>query len=168
MSFSDDFLTILTSYSGGYRKMRALMRGMPSHKRRGLPSLDAKVSENVFRVTLSRLKQKGLVENQNRIWNITHRGRAYLSRKQPRLPVHASPVLEKRHKNMIIAFDIPEREKKKRNWLRGELINLGFEMLQKSFWLGPSPLPKEFIHTLRDFKILPYIKFFKAQETEIV
>ena len=69
---------------------------------------------------------------------------------------------------MIVAFDIPEREKRKRGWLRRELANLGFEMLQKSIWLGPSPVPKDFIQSLRDAELLGYIKFFRAHETEIV
>ena len=147
--------------------MRATMRGMPSYKKRASSS-DLNISENAFHVTLSRLKRKGLVENQGRIWKITKRGRDYLLHNKRRLPAHTRPALIKQQKNMIVAFDIPEREKKKREWLRSELINLGFEMLQKSFWLGPSPLPKEFIHTLREFKILPYIKFFRAHETEII
>ena len=51
---------------------------------------------------------------------------------------------------MIVIFDIPEIRKNKRNWLRGDLMALGFMQLQKSVWFGPAPLPKKFIEYLND------------------
>ena len=100
---------------------------------------------------------------------MTQKGREYLSEKLYSIErSRKKAVARNRIKNMIIAFDIPEREKKKRNWLRAELTRLGFEMLQKSLWFGPSPLSQEFLTSLHDFHILPYIKFFKAESADIV
>ena len=45
---------------------------------------------------------------------------------------------------------------------------LGFEMLQRSVWLGPSPVPQEFIDSLRKLQILQYMKFFEAKEADII
>ena len=69
---------------------------------------------------------------------------------------------------MIIAFDVPEKYRRERDWLRIELKNLGFAMMQKSVWYGSSPLPQDFITSLDDLKILKFIKFFDVKEHEIV
>ena len=36
---------------------------------------------------------------------------------------------------MIVAFDIPECERRKRVWLRSALKNIGFNLIQKAY--GP-------------------------------
>lgn len=167
MGSADELLTIISSYSGGYRLMRAKIHGYHS----GMQSFSShykKASDGAVRVTLSRLKQKGFVKNKRGIWEITKNGRAYLSRKLYFLPHHSQKISEKRAKNIIISFDIPEKYKHKRNWLRTELMCLGFEMLQKSVWFGPAPLPDEFGESLRELDILPHLKFFEAKETDII
>ncbi len=121
-----------------------------------------------MRVTLSRLKKRGYVENKKGIWQITKAGRARLSNKISFLPTHSRKIIRQGPKSIVISFDIPEAYKKKRNWLRVELLYLGFEMLQKSVWLGPAPLPEKFIDSLRELQILPYIKFFEAKEMDII
>jgi len=65
----------------------------------------------------------------------------------------------------IIIFDIPEKEKRKREWLRYILKNLGFEMLQKSVWAGKIKLPEEFIKDLEKINILSYVEIFAISRT---
>jgi DNA-binding transcriptional regulator PaaX len=48
----------------------------------------------------------------------------------------------------LVCFDIPERDRAKRRWLRGELIASDYHQLQKSVWIGKTPLPQEFIEAL--------------------
>ncbi|OHA09099.1 MAG: hypothetical protein A3B37_00965 [Candidatus Sungbacteria bacterium RIFCSPLOWO2_01_FULL_59_16] len=48
----------------------------------------------------------------------------------------------------LVCFDIPERDRAKRQWLRGELIVCGYRQLQKSVWIGEIPLPQDFIEAL--------------------
>ena len=69
---------------------------------------------------------------------------------------------------MIVAFDVPEHERYKRDWLREELLVLGFEPIQKSVWFGPSPLPENFVRELGSRELLSYLKFFRAREEELV
>lgn len=169
MGHVDDILTVLSSYSGGYRLMRARMRGSTWRPRGGItPYSFQDTPDAIMRVTLSRLKSKGYVENKKGIWKITKAGREHLLKKISFLPAHSKIIAKSQPKNIIISFDIPEAHKKKRNWLRIELLCLGFEMLQRSVWLGPAPIPREFADSLRKFKILPYIKFFEAKETDII
>ena len=127
-----------------------------------------KVSRNTFQATLSRLKKKGYVANEKRgVWNITEAGKKYVLSKLPRLHRTGKKV-PATAKNMIVVFDIPESKRKMRDWLRIELVALGFEMLQKSVWFGPAPLPEKFIHTLDEWSIAPHLKFFSVHEADIV
>lgn len=172
MSLRHDILTILTDYHGGYKIMRKRMYGGFS----GIPhfELRAKIKAPAasLSVTLSRLKKNGLISREGIFWKITELGKNFVD-EYPALnsvPRHTGKIIEnrRREKNMIIAFDIPELHRRKRNWLRTELVNLGFIKIQKSFWFGPTPLPKKFIESLHSLSLLPYLKFFNAREEEIV
>ena len=168
MTLTEEILTILTNYPEGYRLMRMKMH------RADVRSVSLRFkkirtsSDNTLRVMLSRLKKAKLIENKDGLWKITKIGINYIPRKGGLLPSHSTPSGKTQTKNMIIAFDIPETYKHRRNWLRIELINLGFKKLQQSVWFGPSPLPEEFIHSLQDIKILPHLKFFEAKEADII
>ena len=64
-------------------------------------------------------------------------------------------------KNLLLIYDIPEAMKKERDWFRRHLIKFGYIMIQKSVWVGPSPLPKEFLDYLKEIKIGDSFKTFK-------
>jgi len=66
----------------------------------------------------------------------------------------------------MVLFDIPERKRKIRNWLRLQLKLWDFEMLQQSVWLGKGPLPKEFNMRLRFLDISECVKTFKIQSVK--
>ncbi len=68
-------------------------------------------------------------------------------------------------KNLIVMYDIPHSLKKERDWFRRHLIKFGYEMIQKSVWVGPSPLPKEFLEYLKDIKIGDKFKTFKLAKS---
>lgn len=142
--------------------MRQKLYGCPPFKRRV-------VKDNTLRVTLSRLKARGLVTNNNGVWGITQSGRTFceivLKNRERRKLAKANRA---KGKGMIIAFDVPEHERYKRDWLREELIVLGFEPIQKSVWYGPFPLPKKFIGEMGNKGVLACTKFFKAKPEDIV
>ncbi len=50
----------------------------------------------------------------------------------------------------ILLFDVPTRERSKREALRGKLIELGFTMIQKSVWVHPYECLNE-VQTLKRF-----------------
>lgn len=167
MSLVDDLLIILTDYSGGYKLMRKKLIGMEIPRPEKINYWEIK--ERSLRTTLSRLKKQGLVENKNSIWAITGEGKEYLKTKLAlKIPHFKHLKINKNKKDMVIIFDIPEIRRKQRNWLRWELMSLGFILLQKSVWLGPAPLPKEFIKYLSETNLLPYLKFFKASQEDII
>lgn len=64
-------------------------------------------------------------------------------------------------KNLIVMYDIPHNLKKERDWFRRHLIKFGYVMIQKSVWVGPSPLPKDFLDYLKEIKIGDKFKTMK-------
>lgn len=167
MSLSDDILTILFSYSAGYKRMRQLLFS-PTYPRLRKRS---EIKQEVLYTTLGRLKRNGLVTKKDNNWTMTKKGKEYFHKRiKSLLPFHSPPLEIKKNlkKNMVVAFDIPEKYREKRKWLRAELTLLGFLPIQKSVWFGPAPLPKDFIIKLNELDILQYLKFFKAEEKDIV
>lgn len=168
MSLVEDLLTILTSYSGGYKLMRKKLMGYEDFYSQ--QKIDyQKIKDSVLRTTLSRLKKRGLIKSNKKIWEISQKGKNYLKNKLV-LKAHFNYLKfqKEREKNMIIIFDIPEKERKKRDWLRKKLIDLEFIPIQKSVWFGPSPLPEEFIKYLNKINILSCLKFFKATKKDVI
>ena len=72
-----------------------------------------------------------------------------------------SPFSKKDPKNLIVIYDIPESMKKERNWFRRQLKSFGYEMIQRSVWVGPSPLPKEFKIYVKMIGLKNKLKTFK-------
>ena len=70
-------------------------------------------------------------------------------------------------KNLLLIYDIPEGRKKERDWFRRQLKNFDFIMIQRSVWVGPSPLPKDFLAYLKEIKIKDNLKTFKLAKSYI-
>lgn len=68
-------------------------------------------------------------------------------------------------KNLIVMYDIPDSLKKERDWFRRHLIKFGYVMIQRSVWVGPSPLPKDFLKYLKEIKIGDNFKTFKLAKS---
>ena len=58
-------------------------------------------------------------------------------------------------------FDVPEPKKAEREWLRWHLKKFNYIMIQKSVWVGPSPLPKEFLDYIKEIDLKENLKTFK-------
>ena len=159
MSLVKEILKSISDYPGGYKMIYSLLyERVPSRK----------TSESSIKGTLSRLKKNGLIDSKNNSWHITQLGKEILTKKNSR-PIHFIKEKSKigKAKTMIVIFDIPEKKRKYRDWLRYELVDFGFEFVQQSVWFGP-PLPKEFIVYLEKEKILQYIKFFRVHKEDLI
>lgn len=73
----------------------------------------------------------------------------------------SSPFKKHSPKNLIVMYDIPHNLKKERDWFRRHLVKFGYIMVQKSVWVGPSPLPQGFLKYLKEIKIGDKLKTFK-------
>jgi|SRR3989344_1931688 len=165
MSLVQEILYIVSNYPGGYRTIYDILYdSKPPPSKSDRYNIDYTV-----RNTLSRLKKKGLVKNTNGKWSISEEGKDFLISKKRNIKSFF-PLGNRSNKSenkLLVIFDIPEKKKRHRDWLRHELISLDFSLIQKSVWLGP-PLPKEFIQYLDEIRILQYIKFFKVSEGDLI
>jgi len=68
-------------------------------------------------------------------------------------------------RNLIVMYDIPHTNKKERDWFRRQLRNFDYIMIQKSVWVGPSPLPKEFLNYINIIGLKDKLKTFKLAKS---
>ena len=66
---------------------------------------------------------------------------------------------------IIVAFDIPETEKRKRGWVRAALKNLDFKMIQKSVWVGKTKIPKQFLDDLLKLRLIDFVEIFEVSKS---
>lgn len=74
-------------------------------------------------------------------------------------------VKKNKPKNLLLIYDIPETRKKERDWFRRQLKNFDFIMIQKSVWVGPSPLPEDFLIYLKRIGLRKEFKTFKLAKS---
>lgn len=117
-----------------------------------------------YKSTLSKMHRAGLVDRKNGCWLITEPGKKYL-KENKKLKNFDSPFQKVSPKNLLLMFDISESRKAERAWLRKHLIRFNYFMLQKSVWIGPSPLPKEFSNYIKEIGLKDSIKTFKLAKT---
>jgi len=68
-------------------------------------------------------------------------------------------------KNLIVVYDFPDSKRKERDWFRRHLQKFEYLMVQKSVWVGPSPLPKDFLHYVKSIGLSNQLKTFKLVES---
>ena len=130
----------------------------------GIPRFKKK-SFGLMRTTIYRLHKQNLVKKQDSGWFLTLAGRKYLNKKQDSLKQFFSSNQKDDNRNLMVMFDIPQPRKAEREWLRWHLKKFNFIMIQKSVWVGPSPLPKEFMDYLKKIKLKDLIKTFKLAKS---
>ena len=113
------------------------------------------------RNTISKLTKNGLIRTGAEGIMIQAKGRAFIEKKLERLHYFNSPFRKNVLKNLLVLFDIPEDRKAEREWFRKQLREFGYEMIQKSVWLGPSPLPEEFVIYVKAIGLKGCIKTFR-------
>jgi hypothetical protein len=106
------------------------------------------VKVNSFGIPQFISKRNLKIENCNRESSIYYN--SFLSNLEDDLP-----------KNMIVMYDIPSDKRRERDWFRRHLKKFGYIMIQKSVWVGPSPLPKDFIEYVRSLGLGDKLKTFK-------
>lgn len=147
-----EILEEISNTSLSYKGVRTNLFGIPKFK---------KYSQNSLSGTLSYIHKSGLVEKNENSFILTVKGREYIKRKIDSLKEFNFGFDKNKPRDLIVMFDIPESKKAIREWLRWHLKKFNFVMIQKSVWVGPSPLPKEFLNYLEKIKIRNCFKTFK-------
>src|SRR3989344_4611737 len=126
----------------------------------GIPRFK-KYSQRSIRTTIDRLKKKGVIEKELAGIVLSKYGKEYARRKIDSLKQFNKPENISKDRNLLIMFDVPTARKPEREWLRWHLKKFSYIMVQKSVWVGPSPLPIEFRKYLEEIKLSKCIKTFK-------
>jgi len=125
------------------------------------------IKNRTLQRTLNRFKTKGIIKHKKTHWEVTIEGKEFMKIKNKGLrnffPKTKSSAFKKVKSEVLVLFDIPEKERYKRDWLRSELVGFGFESIQRSVWFGPK-LPKEFLEYLIEQKIKQYVHMFKVSK----
>lgn len=113
-----------------------------------------------FYSLIYKLKRDGLVDLDKTAtaYQLTQKGIGMISKLKDRLMRKKSYPKEIDSSVNIVTFDIPEKLRGYRNWLRNALRALGFRMLQRSVWIGKIKIPQELLTNLDQYKILDYIE----------
>ncbi len=147
MEILEDLWNIKLKYKGV--STRALFISVPWEKRRS------------YSETLYRLHKHKLIDKELGNWVISKAGKDYFLNQKKLLTNFDSPFKKKAPKNLLLMFDVPESRSKERQWLRFHLKKFNYDMIQKSVWVGPSPLPPKFVSYLKEIKLNKCIKTFK-------
>ena len=152
MNLVYEILKDLSTSSLRYKGSRVNLFGIPKFKN---------YSQNSISGTLSYLRRADFVENVDDGLQVTPKGQEYIKRKMDSLQQFYFNFDKNVPKNLIVMFDIPETKKAEREWLRWHLKKFNYSMIQKSVWVGPSPLPKRFLDYIENIKIKDGFKTFK-------
>ena len=152
MSIEDKILKLLLEPTHRYKGMPVSMFGIPAifpYKKQSINN------------SLHQLNKRGYISKEDNYLFLLPKGRKYVENKKVRFTTFDSPYKEKSPKNLLVMFDIPEIKKAEREWFRFHLRQFNYKMIQKSVWVGPSPLPEDFLDYVKEIKLRECIKTFK-------
>lgn len=139
-----------------YKGLRVGFLGLPDFKHYKYQTLANRCSD---------LINKGYIKEVNGTYVITYKGEDFLNQKsRDVLKVFETERGDKDPKNLLLLYDIPEDKRSERNWFRRQLVKFHFVMIQRSVWVGPAPLPKEFLEYLNKVGLKDTIKTFKLEK----
>lgn len=171
----DMFEAFLRSgYGASYGKLDCELNKLRQERwQQGIKQEEIKRHRKRYAQFLYRLRRDGLIEEKMRgekkITSLTKKGREKLEKLKERyskkLPNAHSYDSDVGDKFIIVAFDVPEKERKKRDWIRNVLRNLKLKSIQKSLWVGKIKIPKQLINDLSELKMLDYVEIFEISKT---
>ncbi len=139
-----------------YKGIRVSFLGLPDFKHYKYQTLANNCSN---------LKQRGYIKEVNGTYLITQAGENFLQQKSRNtFKIFKSEKTDKDPKDLLLLYDIPQDQTSIRNWFRRELRMFHFVMIQRSVWVGPSPLPKDFLAYVKEMKIGDHFKTFKLEK----
>jgi DNA-binding transcriptional regulator PaaX len=156
MSIAKEILEELWNTSLHSKGGRVNIFGIPRFK---------KFPQRSMRTAIDRLKRKNIIEKELSGIVLSKYGKEYVRRKIDSLKQFSKPENISKNKNLLLMFDVPTERKSEREWLRWHLKKFGFVIIQKSVWVGPSPLPKEFKDYVEKIKLDKCIKTFKLAKS---
>ncbi|GEM_PF-795492 len=160
---ADLFDTYFCGYNESYRKARGKMLGSIPRVTFEKDWGDLYHERQKFSKLLTALKSDGFiakpVAGRNTPWTITKNGIKKLQRKQPAPYESVAAKLP-----TIVSYDIPERQKRERHWLRRVLGELRFTMVHRSVWIGNVLIPEQFLVELKFKGLMHYVHILEVSK----
>lgn len=106
--------------------------------------------EMTIRHSIWRLQKQGFVRREGGVYNLTEKGR-----KLARYIWSVKKTAEKKWdgKYRVVIFDIPEKERRWRDWFRQELYLLSYKKLQESVFISKLSLTPELVKEIKRKKM---------------
>lgn len=150
-------VTVFGAYareSGGWLSVSAVVRM--------LAELD--VDEAAVRSSVSRLKRRGLLEQERRGsavgYTLSEQARVVLAAGDRRIFTRTRAPLEDGW--VLVVFSVPETERSSRHLLRAELGRLGFGTVAPGVWIGPAHLADDTREAIGRLGLMAYTEVFAA------
>jgi DNA-binding transcriptional regulator PaaX len=152
MTIKYQILEALNTKTGYYKGIPVNIFGLPIFKNK---------NKNSIRNEYYSLCREGFISAENKNLILTKKGRSFLKNEILKRNTFTSSFSKKAPKNLLVMYDIPEDKKSEREWFRRHLVRFGYIMIQRSVWVGPSPLPKEFMIYVKKIHLGNNLKTFK-------
>lgn len=154
MSLKNDILEILSTPKFYYKGVRVNAFFLPTF---------GNYEKESVRNNFYNLNKNGYIEKSDGYFKINKKGEELLNKNKKKYLRNFNPTENKNPKNLLLLYDIPEDKKKERDWFRKTLVKYSFIMIQRSVWVGPSPLPKEFLDYVKLIGLKNSIKTFQLE-----
>jgi len=119
------------------------------------------LKKNSARTMLWRLEKKGLVKKKEKQYRLTIQGLKIVN------VIKKEGEMEKWDgKWRMIMFDIPEKKRGERNWLRYQLMATDYKLLQKSVFIGKQPIREDVFNDLTERNLTRYIRMITVGEID--
>lgn len=122
------------------------------------------------------LEGDGLIKreatNTKTVVTITFKGRRRLatleeqiSKKLPQRPYGSQEAKLKEGVLTIVTFDVPEKHRRKRDWMRNALREAGFSMVHRSVWMNKEGIPEILLEDMEDLELGDYVEIFQVTKS---
>jgi hypothetical protein len=170
---AEGMLEIADIFLSSPAESRRWFHHIPTYERHWFKTNWAETYRNrqQFYKTLDRLRHEGFIvrkgPKRTSSWILTKRGEEKIEtyrerRADPFSSAHVNFAAPEGGGVTIVTFDIPETERRKRNWVRACLAEMDFRMLQKSVWVAHGQIDEDFVYALRERDLMPYIHIFSV------
>ncbi len=115
-----------------------------------------KISKNTIRKNLGRLIAQGIVKKKGNMFSLSKGGIKLFNSIGLRKKILAKKW-DKKYR--LVIFDIPEKKRSDREWLREELYLLEYVQLQKSVFISKHALPEDIIIEIQKRKMNKFVNY---------
>ena len=166
VEFGDLFEALLVAgYGSSLAKIERTKSRIENQRLRATQqTLELRENKKRCRSLIKRLEQQGLIERAPKrgkfFIRLTKKGTSRLAHIQnlQKLKETSATTQKENARWIIVVFDIPEKKREKRVWIRKTLRDMGFSMIQKSVWIGKVILPRAFIEALAQKEIMACVE----------